>query len=88
LAGRPLLGSHPVYQYLARRYGLSLVELHWEPEVVPDEAALGDLKEILAEHPAAVMLWEGEELDAASVIDWKKVDDRIKEMAAGGKIDP
>jgi zinc transport system substrate-binding protein len=60
LAGRPLLGSHPVYQYLARRYGLSLVEVHWEPDVVPDEVALGDLKEILAEHPAAVMLWEGE----------------------------
>ena len=32
LAQRPLLGSHPVYQYLARRYQLNLREVHWEPE--------------------------------------------------------
>ena len=31
-ADEPLLASHPVYQYLARRYGLEVISLHWEPE--------------------------------------------------------
>lgn len=59
LAGRPLLGSHPVYQYLARRYQLNLQAVHWEPEQVPDEEALEELKELLKDHPATVMVWEG-----------------------------
>ncbi len=60
LAGRALLGSHPVYQYLARRYQLNLKAVHWEPEEVPGEEALGELRELLKEHPATVMIWEGE----------------------------
>jgi zinc transport system substrate-binding protein len=27
----PLMASHPVYQYLARRYSLNLRSVHWEP---------------------------------------------------------
>jgi len=34
---RPLLASHPVYQYLARRYHLNLKSVHWEPDRVPPE---------------------------------------------------
>jgi zinc transport system substrate-binding protein len=30
-----LLASHPVYQYLARRYGLNLRSLVWETDEVP-----------------------------------------------------
>jgi zinc transport system substrate-binding protein len=60
LQGKPLLGSHPVYQYLARRYQLNLKALYWEPETVPDQAAMEELRELLKEHPARVMLWEGE----------------------------
>lgn len=60
LEGRPLLGSHPVYQYLARRYQLNLQAVHWEPEEVPDEEALDELKELLKSHPATLMVWEGE----------------------------
>jgi zinc transport system substrate-binding protein len=60
LAGQPLVGSHPVYQYLARRYKLNLSEVHWEPETVPDDAAMEELKMILAAHPAKWMIWEGE----------------------------
>lgn len=63
LAGRPLLGSHPVYQYLARRYHLNLRELHWEPDEVPDDEALNELKELLSGHPASVMLWEDNPLE-------------------------
>jgi zinc transport system substrate-binding protein len=60
---RPLLGSHPVYQYLARRYDLDLVSLHWEPDVDPGEAEWAALERRLEEHPARWMLWEGEPLE-------------------------
>lgn len=64
----PVLGSHPVYQYLARRYALDLVSLHWEPDVEPDEKAWAELDELLVEHPARAMLWESEPLSAVSVM--------------------
>lgn len=54
----PLLFSHPVYQYLARRYGLNAHSLHWEPDDVPDENAWRALEDLLAEHPARWMIWE------------------------------
>lgn len=66
LRERPLVASHPVYQYWARRYGLDVRSVLWEPEIVPDEAALRDLARLRAEHPAAWMVWEGEPA-AASV---------------------
>jgi zinc transport system substrate-binding protein len=59
-AGRPLLASHPVYQYLARRYRLDVVSLHWEPGIHPQDDAWRALEARLAEHPATTMLWEGE----------------------------
>jgi zinc transport system substrate-binding protein len=58
--GRPLLASHPVYQYLARRYGLNLKSVMWEPEEVPSEGQWSELEGILRDHPAKWMLWEGE----------------------------
>ena len=54
----PLLFSHPVYQYLERRYLLNARSLHWEPDQVPGDADIAELREILAEHPAKIMLWE------------------------------
>jgi len=63
---RPLVASHPVYQYFARRYGLDIDSVHWEPSVVPDEEAMAELQTLLEEHPAATMIWEGEPA-AASV---------------------
>ena len=60
----PLLFSHPVYQYLIGRYGLNGVEVHWEPDVAPDGHAWGHLEEKLKTHPAKVMLWEGQPLEA------------------------
>ncbi len=62
LSGRPLLGSHPVYQYLDRRYGLNLKSVHWEPDVAPDQDMWNELKTLVKKHPAKVMLWEGEPL--------------------------
>ena len=58
----PILGSHPVYQYMAARYGLNLQSVHFEPDEMPDDAAWRGLQRLLAEHPAEWMLWEGEPL--------------------------
>jgi zinc transport system substrate-binding protein len=58
LAGAPLLFSHPVYQYLARRYELNDRSLHWEPGEPPTPDMWRELTELLAEHPARAMLWE------------------------------
>lgn len=62
LAGRPILASHPVYQYMARRYGLDLRSLLWEPDLVPSPEDWQALSALLADHPVEIMLWEGEPL--------------------------
>ncbi len=58
--GRPLLASHPVYQYAARRYGLNLRSVLWEPDTVPSPEQWAELERLLSEHPAKWMLWEAE----------------------------
>lgn len=58
--GLPLLASHPVYQYLARRYGLNLQAVHWEPNEMPPAEEWQALEKNLAKHPAKWMLWEAE----------------------------
>ncbi len=60
--GQPLMASHPVYQYLARRYGLNLRSVLWEPETLPTKEQWAELERILSEHPAKWMVWEGEPL--------------------------
>jgi zinc transport system substrate-binding protein len=60
--GLPLLGSHPVYQYLAQRFSLNLESVHFEPDEVPAETEWRKLMQILQEHPARWMLWEREPL--------------------------
>lgn len=57
--GRPIIASHPVYQYLAAAYGLKIVNLHWEPSEMPDEeawTAFAELRTRLGDTP--LMLWE------------------------------
>jgi zinc transport system substrate-binding protein len=54
------LGSHPVYQYLKKRYQLNLKSVHWEPEEAPTEKQWNQLQKILSSHPAKWMLWEAE----------------------------
>ena len=58
--GKPLLASHPVYQFLQRRYGLNLRSVMWEPDAVPDRSSWQGLQVLLQEHPAQWMLWEAE----------------------------
>lgn len=55
---KPLIASHPVYQYLAQGYGLNLRSLHWEPDTPPSEEQWAELKRLLQEHPAKWLLWE------------------------------
>ena len=55
LGSQPLLFSHPVYQYLIRRYALNGRSLHWEPDAAPD---LEELAQALQEHSARWMIWE------------------------------
>jgi len=57
---RPLLASHPVYQYLARRYNLDLASVLWEPDAVPTPQQWRELEGMLADHPAHWMLWEAQ----------------------------
>lgn len=54
--------SHPVYQYLARRFGINGRTVHWEPDAAPDAAQLAELDALLAEHPSAWFVWESEPL--------------------------
>jgi zinc transport system substrate-binding protein len=60
---KPLIASHPVYDYLASRYGLNLKSVHWEPEEVPSDEQWIELHAILKDHPADWMIWEGKPAD-------------------------
>ncbi|MBW1743747.1 MAG: zinc ABC transporter substrate-binding protein [Deltaproteobacteria bacterium] len=57
---KPLIASHPVYDYFSRRYGLNIESVHWEPDEVPTDEQWIELQGILKDHPAAWMIWEGE----------------------------
>jgi zinc transport system substrate-binding protein len=62
IRGEPLLASHPVYQYFSARYGLNLESVHFEPDELPNEHAWAELGDLLREHPAQWMIWEGKPL--------------------------
>ena len=66
VSSRPLLFSHPVYQYLEARFGLNGASLHWEPEAEPGTNAWIDLQAILRGHPARLMIWEDDPVDATA----------------------
>ena len=63
---QPLLFSHPLYQYLARRNGWDARSLHWEPDEAPTGAMWRELEELLAVHRARWMLWEGPPLESTA----------------------
>ena len=75
---QPLVASHPVYQYLARRYGLNLKAVMWEPETVPDEMQWQALSVLLQEHPADWMIWEGQPAPVSA--------QRLKELGVGSLV--
>jgi len=58
--GRRIVLSQPVYQYWAKRSGLDAMAVMWEPDVVPDDEAMKGLADVLADHPATIMIWEAD----------------------------
>ena len=66
LGNQAILFSHPVYQYLQRRYGLNGVSMHWEPDAEPSASAWIEFQKILQQHPAMIMLWEDEPLPSTA----------------------
>jgi zinc transport system substrate-binding protein len=64
--GLPLLGSHPIYQYMARRYSLNMKIVMWEPNEDPGTAQWKYLQGLVGEHKASWMIWEGEPLQNSS----------------------
>ena len=62
LGDAPVVFSHPVNQYLERRYGLNGRSVHWEPGVEPSKKQWRELEGLRREHPARWMVWEGEPL--------------------------
>ena len=54
-----LLASHPVYQYLARRYGVDLHSVMWEPDEFPDRSQWKTLENLAQTLAVKWMLWEG-----------------------------
>jgi zinc transport system substrate-binding protein len=58
MQAKPLMASHPVYQYMARRYHLNLRSILWEPGIAPDAMAWREFEKVTAAHPAKWMLWE------------------------------
>jgi zinc transport system substrate-binding protein len=67
LGERPLLASHPVYQYLADAYGLSIQSLHLEPDQVLSDDDWKEIDAMLNQHRAKWMLWEAPPLEATEV---------------------
>jgi len=62
--GRAVIFSHPVYDYLARRYGMNGRSLHWEPDQTPTAEQWAELAELAEEHGSVWMIWEAPPLKA------------------------
>ena len=58
LDGRPVLFSHPVYQYLQRRFDINGRSVHWEPDQEPTTSDWIAMQQTLTTHPATIMIWE------------------------------
>ncbi|MBL9149912.1 MAG: zinc ABC transporter substrate-binding protein [Phycisphaerae bacterium] len=60
----PIVVSHPVYDYLIRRFALNARTVHWEPNEMPPADEWDALAALLKEHPARWMVWEDSPSDA------------------------
>ena len=59
---RPVLFSHPVYDYLIARYGISGYTVEWEPDQEPGRDAWRTLEDLARDLGIEVMIWEAEPL--------------------------
>ncbi len=55
---KPILCSHPAYNYIARRFKWNIENLDLDPEEMPDDETFAFIKELLKTHPARYILWE------------------------------
>ncbi len=53
-----MIATHPRYQYLARRYGLTITSLEWEAAAAPNDDQLATLQDMIAETGARILIWE------------------------------
>ena len=58
--GKTLYASHPVYQYLGKRYGINIKSEHWEPGQKVEQDTVKSFIESLGVNDTKIMLWEGE----------------------------
>lgn len=56
----PVVFSHPVYQYLVRRYGLEGRSVHWEPGEMPSDDMWQNLATLRQSYPTTWMIWEAQ----------------------------
>ena len=61
-----IIGSHPVYQYLARAYDLNIKSVHLEPGEEPTPKQWHDFDHFHEHYPSELMLWEDEPLKIIS----------------------
>jgi putative ABC transport system permease protein len=66
LGNAPLLASHPVYHYAARRYGWNLENVHWEPDEMPSDEEWQKFEKLHTQHPGKIMIWEEDPLPAVA----------------------
>ncbi|MGK0188448.1 MAG: zinc transport system substrate-binding protein [Verrucomicrobiales bacterium] len=78
-AGMPhLFGSHPAYNYIARRYGWQIVNLELDPGAAPDAKTVAAIREKMKLHPATHLLWESE--PGASIADFLETEVGLKSL--------
>ena len=59
---KPLLASHPVYQYLGARYNLNIDSLHIEPGELPDSKQKAVIENLLKKQNYKWIIWEANPL--------------------------
>ena len=75
LGDTPVVFSHPVYQYLQRRYSVNGISVHWEPDQAPGDDAMIALSSKMIRHPAEIMFWESKPLmETADLLETWDVD--------------
>lgn len=67
LRSKSVFASHPIYGYLARRYGLDIHSFVWEPDVGPAESEWRTLDQARSSSARRWMLWEVDPLESTRV---------------------
>ena len=62
-AGKPVLASHPAYNYLARRYRWKVINLDLDPGTMPSEDAVAGLRSVVSDRGVRNLLWESSPRD-------------------------